>query len=79
MKNYIGLVLLFCLVGCFKQPAPKFRMPAPGEKLDNLESIINSLGSAVSTPVDSTTQCSEELEKFYTALFSLTSTDVDLQ
>lgn len=80
MKNYLVLFLLIALSGCFKEEvSQKVRMPASDVNIGKLESIIKSLGEAVLTPVNSTTKCSEELEKYYGALYSLTSEDVDLE
>lgn len=78
MKKYLVFALVIMVSGCFKEPEIKFRMPASGESLSSLEGIIESLGKAVSIPVNSSTQCSTELEKYYISLFSLTSADVDL-
>lgn len=78
MNKSLLILIIFSLSGCFKEPVTKFRIPASGENLENLETIIESLGRAVSTPVNSATECSTELEKYYTALYSLTSADVDL-
>lgn len=79
MKKSLILICLIGLTGCFKEPEIKMRMPASDVNINKLDFIINSLGKAVSTPVNSTTQCSEELEKYYSALYSLTSSDVDIE
>ncbi len=79
MNKFILCILVIGLIGCSKSPDLKYRLPASGEGLSNLENIIDSLGKAVSTPVNSSTVCSEELEKYYGALFSLTSAEVDLE
>lgn len=76
-KIILGLLILN-LLSCSREPVTRYRLPASGESLASLEGIIDSLNKAVSTPVNSSTECSSELQKYYTALYNLDGDSVNL-
>lgn len=78
MKSILIFCLLLSLSGCFQDNAPKYRLPASLGPLSNLEGIINSLSKAVKTPVNSSTECSQELKKHYLALYNLNGDQAEL-
>lgn len=79
MNKFILVLLVLAFTSCTKDSSFKYRLPASGGTLESLESIIDSLSEAVSTPVNSSTQCSSELKKYYQALYDLNGDSVNLK
>ncbi len=76
-KIFLALVVL-SIVSCTSKTDVRYRLPASGESLESLEGIIDSLRTAVSIPVNSATTCSNELEKYYKALYNLNGDSINL-
>ncbi|MFT6069109.1 MAG: hypothetical protein ACJAT2_000414 [Bacteriovoracaceae bacterium] len=76
-KIFLALIVL-TLVSCTNKTEFKYRLPASGHSLESLEGIIDSLSEAVTTPVNSSTRCSSELERYYKALYNLDGNSIDL-